>query len=88
MNQAHEAIRWLHAEKGMKAHEIARQMKLETELVHRVLRSLGFKTKTAPRPVTEPSAPKPIIPIALDRSPCFKCGTRADVGCKHTRRVA
>ncbi|WP_285020260.1 hypothetical protein [Novosphingobium sp. fls2-241-R2A-195] len=41
------------------------------------------KAKPAPAPV----APKP-EPIRVDREPCIRCGTRADIGCKHSRRPA
>lgn len=32
-------------------------------------------------PRDEPSAPDPV-----DRTPCFRCGTRRDIGCKHHPR--
>lgn len=28
------------------------------------------------------------VPPPIDRTPCFKCGTRADIGCVHTRVAA
>lgn len=28
------------------------------------------------------------LPARVERDPCFKCGTRADVGCVHSRMVA
>lgn len=45
----------------------------------------------APRPATprivDPAAPTPEETMAarprVDRDPCFKCGTRRDVGCRH-----
>jgi len=33
-------------------------------------------------PMEEPTPP------AIDRTPCFKCGVRADIGCQHTGAVA
>lgn len=36
----------------------------------------------------KPAPAQEHTPQPIDRTPCFKCGVRADVGCQHTRAAA
>jgi hypothetical protein len=35
-----------------------------------------------------PALPEKAVPVIIDRSPCPRCATRADVGCVHSERLA
>lgn len=84
MNQQHEAIRWLHETKGLRVYEIARRMHLSSERVSATLRRLGFSVKPPQHQVRDIYTPK-AMPPTVRRDPCFKCGTRGDLPCKHRR---
>ncbi len=81
MNQTHEAVRWLHQEKGIRPDRIAKQLNLNLASVHTILRRFGVKTVSQHQVVSGPRT----YPTPVDRDPCTYCGVRGDLGCKHRR---
>lgn len=48
--------------------------------------SCGRLERPPVRRMNTAAAPAPDdAPTPIERDPCFKCGTRADIGCKHRR---
>ena len=67
--------------------------------VERIMALVEGRTPAPPPPESNNKPPRPPIrrlttgpaaaadnaPEPIDRDPCFKCGTRADIGCRHRR---
>lgn len=61
--------------------EIARALNPKPKTIARIEAAIAGR-RTDPEAITAATAPVP-----LTRDPCFKCGTRADFGCKHRQTL-
>ena len=88
----HEAMARMWREK-VPASDIAREFSVRTVQVYRALRKTGDLPpygSGAPRARIHHERiyadPKPKVePTRVDRDSCWRCGTRADIGCRHRK---
>lgn len=92
INMTAQAAAYLYTEKKLPVRAIAEQLSITRSAVYNALVRAGAMTRVpvGSRQERERLRYGPIDEGSLhfvQRDPCFKCGTRADVGCRH-RRVA
>lgn len=71
--------------------EVRRAHRPKAATIERIRELLAGKVPAAPRPYVRQAgagrAETPITPLSepVDRDPCFRCGVRRDIGCRHSR---
>lgn len=75
---------------GAWVRELAKAKRPLSHTIERVRALLAGQPMPPPRPyqmaqtvISEAEAMRSPIPDPVDRDPCFLCGTRADIGCRH-----